>query len=127
MLLLNFAGIDAFDAERLQEPAQVGIDLALAQMPELDRQLAAEVPDQVDVDPDAGEVLQPAAGDDDAAFLGVGMPARLEVIGEAIYRSVSRKRIASNLDANIPRTSSLFVKRTFTSYLQKVKAIDLSS
>jgi hypothetical protein len=43
MLLLHLAGIDAFDPERLQEPAQVGVDLAFAEMPKLDRQLAAEM------------------------------------------------------------------------------------
>ncbi|GIW90464.1 MAG: hypothetical protein KatS3mg109_0896 [Pirellulaceae bacterium] len=84
MFFLQLSRVNTFDAEGLQEPAHIRVALAVAQVPELDGKLAAEMPDQIDAHPDAGEVLQSAAGDDDAALLGVGVPARLEAVGERL-------------------------------------------
>lgn len=58
-----------------QQPFHIRIDFAVAQVPKLDRQRAAEMPQEPHVYPDAGKVLEATAGDDDAAVNWIS-PAR---------------------------------------------------
>ena len=63
---------DGLAAEGLEECAHAGGELGFAKVPELDGELAAEVSQDPDADPGAGEVLRAATRDDDAAAVEAG-------------------------------------------------------
>jgi hypothetical protein len=83
MLPLELPGVNTFDAQGGQEPLHVGVALVVPHVPELNGQLALEAANEIHIHPDAREVFQSAAGDDDAPLLRVGMATGRERLDEA--------------------------------------------
>src|SRR5690349_10957103 len=63
----ELAGIDALDPQPLDQCGHFHAQFTAAQVPELDRQLTAPAPQQLDADPRADKILQATAADDNAA------------------------------------------------------------
>ena len=80
VLFLNLSGIDAFDTERFKQSFHVRIHLGVTEVPKLDRERTAEMPQQIHVDPNARKVLEPTPGDDDATLLCIGHSTGHQVV-----------------------------------------------
>ena len=57
VMFLDLSSIDALDTQRLKHPLHVGIHLGVPEVPELDRERAAKMPNQIHIDPNAWKVL----------------------------------------------------------------------
>jgi hypothetical protein len=57
VLFLDLSGIDAFNTQWFEKAFHVGIHFGVPQVPKLDRERAAKMPEQIHVDPNTREVL----------------------------------------------------------------------